>query len=68
MIFLVLFLLSFFAILFTVGFGIVIAYHFERFGVKDDPNAKRMLSIFRIGGAILIGLNIILLLLTFLKR
>jgi len=68
MIFVILFLLSATAILFSIGFGAVITYHFKRFGLKDDPNIKRMMGIFNAGRIFFIGLNIVLFLFLLFKK
>lgn len=61
MILLILSLFSVITTLFLVVIGVVIIYHFKRFGIKDDPNIKKILNIFKIGALLLIGLNITLL-------
>lgn len=67
MIFLILFLISVFVILCALGMGIIIVYHFGRFGIEGDPVAKRILNIFKIGGGIIIMSNIVLLILFYLN-
>lgn len=67
MIFLILVLISLLVILPLVGVSLAILYHFKRFGIEEDPNTKKFLNIFKIGLAILIGLNIILLIFVFIK-
>jgi len=44
----------------SVAMGLVIVYHFRRLGMKEDPNVKRFLRIFEIGGLIIVAINIIL--------
>jgi len=44
----------------SVVMGLVIIYHFRRLGMKEDPNVKRFLRIFEIGGLIIVAINIIL--------
>jgi len=61
----ILFVFSAFAILFLVIIGVLIIYHLKRFGIKDDPNVKKILNTFKIGALFLIGLNITLLLFLF---
>lgn len=58
---LILFLFSLLVILASVATGLVIVYHFKRFGIKNDLNVKRFLNIFEIGGGIIIVFNLILL-------
>lgn len=41
--------------------GLVIVYHFRRLGMKDDPNIKKFLLIFEIGGAVIVAANVLLL-------
>jgi hypothetical protein len=47
-------------ILGSIGMGMVIIYHFRRLGMKEDPNAKKFLRIFEIGGVLIIAINILL--------
>lgn len=61
MIFFILTLLLTFTVLLSVVIGAIIIYHFKRFGIKDDPNIKKILNTFLIGTFFLIGVNIILL-------
>ena len=57
----ILVLLSFGAILFMAVIGIVIFFHFKRFGLPEERVPKRILNIFKIGSLFIILLNIILL-------
>jgi len=54
-IFFALFLL---VLLIFVLFSVVYFYHFRRFGLPKDQNAKRLLNIFLIGGIILIIISL----------
>jgi|GEM_PF-2468313 len=47
-------------ILGAVGMGMVIIYHFRRLGLKQDPNVKRFLLVFEVGGVIIIAVNVFL--------
>lgn len=63
MFFLVLAIVSLLVILLSIAVGIVVIYHFSRFGIKNDANVKRFLKIFKIGGGIIVFLNLVLLIL-----
>ena len=47
--------------------GVVIIYHFKLLGMKEDPNVRKILRIFEIGGLIIIAINIILFLFIIIK-
>lgn len=54
-------------ILGSLGMGVVIIYHFKLLGMKEDPNVRKILRIFEIGGLIIIAINIILFLFIIIK-
>ncbi len=58
---LILFIVSFLVILLSVLIGMIVIYHFRRFGIKDDANVKRFLNAFEIGSGVIIALNLVLL-------
>lgn len=68
MISIILLLLSFAAILSMAAIGIVIFFHFKRFGLPKDLLPKRVLNIFEIGSLFIILLNIVLLALNLFKK
>lgn len=59
----VLILLFVAVVLFSLISGLTIFYHFKRFGLVEDPNRKKILKIFIIGGFILIFLSLLFLIL-----
>ena len=61
MISLVLAIILLLVILASIGMGMVVIYHFRRLGMKDDPNVKKFMLIFEVGGVIIIAVNILLL-------
>lgn len=65
MVFLILVITLLLVILGSVGMGVVIIYHFKRLGIENDDNVKRFLSVFKIGGLIVIALSVLLLFLSY---
>ena len=65
MVFLILVITLLLVILGSVGMGVVIIYHFKRLGIENDDNVKRFLSVFKIGGLIIIALSVLLLFLSY---
>ncbi|KPJ57226.1 hypothetical protein AMJ49_01275 [Parcubacteria bacterium DG_74_2] len=55
-------------IVFSLVLGIIIIYHFKRFGIEADPNTKKLLNIFKFGMIILILLSFFFLLINFLIK
>lgn len=56
-----------FTLLIFTLFSIVYFYHFKHFGLPSDPNVKKLLNIFLIGGAVLIATSLAALILNLIS-
>ena len=61
-------LASFIVILFTSLIEIQIFYNLKRFGFPEDKMAQKILNFFTIGAFLLIGINLIFLFLSLIKK
>jgi len=60
MILLIITIISFLVILSSVIMGLVVIYHFNRLGLQQDPNVKKFLHIFKVGGLTIIAVTVFL--------
>ena len=64
----ILILISLAVILFMAAVGIVISFHFRKFGLPEDPMAKCLMRVFEIGSLFLALFNVVLLAINIWKK
>ena len=68
MIAVILVLLSLFTVLFAAIVGVVVSFHFRKFGLPEDLFRKRLMGIFEIGCLFMVLFNIVLLAINVWKK
>jgi len=61
-------LTSFIVILFSLLIEVQIFYNLKRFGFPEDKTAQKILNFFTIGAFLLVGINLIFLFLSLMKK